>query len=71
MEQRQATPLHGRGLNPVDEHIEEPSLVQLEDIYGGFICILARFCIQQVYLRSKKEKAQQYEEELFMRVLFD
>jgi anti-sigma regulatory factor (Ser/Thr protein kinase) len=71
MEQRQATPLHGRGLNPVDEHIEELSLAQLEDIHGGFIWILARFYMQQVYLRSKKEKEQQDEDELFSRVIFD
>jgi hypothetical protein len=55
MEQRQATPLRGRGLNSVDEHIEELSLAQLEYIHGGFIWILVRFYMQQVYIRSKKE----------------
>jgi hypothetical protein len=65
------TPRRGRELNPVDEHIEELSLAQLEGIHGGFIWILARFYMQQVYIRSKKEKEQQDDEQFLRRVILD
>jgi hypothetical protein len=51
-----------KGLNSADGDIKELSLTQLEDIRGGFILILARFYMQQVYIRPKKEKEQQEEE---------
>ena len=47
------------------------SLAQLEDVRGGFIWILARFYMQQVYIRSKKDKEEQDEEEFFRRVILD
>ena len=65
------TLLHPEGLNSIEEGIEELSLAQLEDVRGGFIWILARFYMQQVYIRSKKEKEEQEEEEFFKRVILD
>lgn len=65
------TLLHKKDANSVEGRIKELSSAQLEDVRGGFLWILARFYMQQVYIRSKKEKEQQDEEELFRRVIID
>ncbi|MFN9610737.1 MAG: hypothetical protein ACK546_01085 [bacterium] len=57
--------------NSAEGRTEELSLAQLEDVRGGFIWILARFYMQQVYIRSKKDKEEQDEEEFFRRVILD
>jgi hypothetical protein len=62
---------NAKNLNFSKESIEELSLAQLEDVRGGFLLILARFYMQQVYIRSKKDKEQQDEEEFFRRVIID